>query len=167
MAEKMTLEGASRTIVVEVTEELIAKAIPRDSGHCMIADSLRLAIPTAKNVSVDLATIRFSDPAKKRRYIYLTPPSGQQALLDFDQGNPITPFKMRLNRPVQVLLTRERITAPDGTKKQAGLQRQQGVRNLTGGDGVPTRVGGHPIPNGALATNKGRIRAFGLRQLSR
>ena len=58
-----------KTWTLDVTAELIATAIPRNSGHCMIADALRAAIPSARFISVDLQTIRWSDPETNRRYI--------------------------------------------------------------------------------------------------
>ena len=48
---------------VQVTPDIINVAARRDSGHCMIADALRLAVPEAQSVSVDLATIRWTDNA--------------------------------------------------------------------------------------------------------
>src|SRR5215831_19031597 len=36
-------------ITVSVTTEHIERAVPRDSGHCMIADAIKAAIPKAKS----------------------------------------------------------------------------------------------------------------------
>ena len=58
---------------VSVTRDVIDKAERRDSSHCMIADAIRASIPDAQNVSVDLATIRWSEPKKGVRLMYLTP----------------------------------------------------------------------------------------------
>src|SRR5262245_57512785 len=69
--------------LVRVTDELIETALPKNSEHCMIADAVKIAFPGAKGVSVDLATIRFSDPEKGLRYIYLTPRIAQTALVEF------------------------------------------------------------------------------------
>jgi hypothetical protein len=77
-----------------VTAEIIETSIPADSGHCMIADGLKAAVPHATDVSVDLATIRYTDRQARRRYVYLTPPEAQRALLDFDHGNKPEPFSI-------------------------------------------------------------------------
>ena len=75
-----------------VTAEMIDTAVPRDSSHCMIVDGLKAAFPYARKPTVDLATIRFTDPATGRRYIYLTPEHAQLALLNFDHGIKPEPF---------------------------------------------------------------------------
>lgn len=163
--DKMTLKGSSRRVSGTVTDELVKLAKPRDSGHCMIADAVKVAIPEAKHVSVDLATIRFTDPTKRLRYIYLTPQSVQQALLRFDQGLTIEPFNFLLRRPAQILESGYK-TKSDGTRKRPS-QKQRGMTSpgrVVNSGLVPTRLGGTPPPNGALATTRGRIRAFGLRQ---
>ena len=52
----------SPQLTINVTEADIAKAIKRDSNHCMIADAIKHTVPGVRNVSVDLQTIRWSDP---------------------------------------------------------------------------------------------------------
>lgn len=164
--EKPTLTDIFRRINVSITAEMIERAKQRDSSHCMIAEGIRLAIPEARNVSVDLATMRFTDRTKGRRYLYLTPSSAQQALINFDQGNEVQPFTMRLQRAAQVLQAGT-VRTVDGKLKRPS-QKQNGVTKTgrTSKANVPTRLGGTPPPNGALATTRGRIRAFGLRQLN-
>lgn len=88
----------SRRVDVEVTPEVIKTAVEGDSGHCMIADAVKAAVPNARNISVDLQTIRFSDPVKRMRYVYLTPRMAQLALVDFDGGEKPEPFTFRLDR---------------------------------------------------------------------
>jgi len=88
----------SRRVDVEVTPEIIGTATQADSGHCMIADAVKAAVPGAANISVDLQTIRFSDPKKRMRYVYLTPRMAQLALVDFDAGEMPDPFTFRLDR---------------------------------------------------------------------
>lgn len=89
----------SPRINVVVTPEIISEATREDSGHCMIADAVKEAAPWARHVSVDIQTIRFSDPTTRARYVYLTPRLAQEALLDFDAGDEITPFKVQLRNP--------------------------------------------------------------------
>jgi len=88
----------SRRVDVEVTGDIIALSTQADSSHCMIADAVRKAVPGATGVSVDLQTIRFSDPVKRMRYVYLTPRIAQVALVDFDNGEEPQPFRFRLDR---------------------------------------------------------------------
>jgi len=83
-------------VTVAVTTDLIEDAARRDSGHCMIAEAVKLAVPGARRVSVDLQTIRFTDPTRDLRFTYLTPRVGQVALVDFDQGDRPEPFGFRL-----------------------------------------------------------------------
>src|SRR5215471_8576990 len=86
---------------IKVTSEHIDTAIPLDSGHCMIADAVKADLPYARSVQVDIATIRFTDPQAGKRYLYLTPPSVQAALLSFDAGLKPEPFIFRLSTPAQ------------------------------------------------------------------
>jgi hypothetical protein len=82
-----------------ITPELVADAIAEDSSHCMIAEAVKAALPYARWVSVDIQTIRFSDPQTRARYVYLTPRLGQSALVKFDAGEKVEPFRMQLRDP--------------------------------------------------------------------
>jgi hypothetical protein len=148
-----------------VTQHHIDEAIPRDSGHCMIAESVRDAFPGAARVSVDIQTIRFTDRAKGLRYIYLTPRSAQQALVNWDDGIKPEPWTMRL-RGGMVVRAGSNSTRPQSPSQRAsaleGLSKARlVVRNGSGN--VPDRVGGPTPPTSGY----GRIRAFGLRGLVR
>jgi hypothetical protein len=87
------------TLAVQVTREIIDHAVPRNSHHCMIADAVKESYPDAKYILVDLQSIRFSNLVLGRRYIYLTPAKAQHALLRFDQGKVVKPFRFTLGRP--------------------------------------------------------------------
>jgi hypothetical protein len=78
-------KGSPR-ISLEITEENRQAAIESNSGGCLIADALKRA--GWLNPTVDMATIRVTDPETKNRLTYLTPPAGQHILLSFDQGWP-------------------------------------------------------------------------------
>ena len=138
-------------IQIEVTEKEIQEALPRDSGHCMIADAVRVACPTAKSISVDLQTIRWTDLAKRLRYTYLTPRVAQVALVKFDQGIAPEPFVFRLKQG--------QVTTAGSYKKGKSLKTQ--LRKGEGSE-VHRRVGGKTPP---LAAHHGSRRAFGLRGL--
>jgi hypothetical protein len=88
-------------VTITVPEEIIAVSKVRSSSHCMVAEAVRLAVPDAKSIAVDLQTIRWTDEGRELRYIYLTPRVAQVALIDFDQGKTPEPFSFRL-RAAQV-----------------------------------------------------------------
>jgi hypothetical protein len=151
---------------IPVPQDIIDTSTERDSSHCMIADAIRRAVPKATYISVDLATIRFSDMAAGLRYVYLTPRSAQAALLAFDHGEKPKPFKVRLEG-AHVLLT------GNAKKARASLEPKYGDK----GKGKPVRTGGQAPPVGPLHrgagssrhddARTGRRREFGLRAIIR
>jgi hypothetical protein len=160
--------GAPRITVV-VTKDIIDRSEQRDSSHCMLAEAVKAAVPNAQKVSVDLQTIRFTDPEKRLRYIYLTPRQAQVALILFDQGKHNDPFTVFL-RGAQVIkmgdpaAPRARSATPampEGTKAEF---RQPSPGNP---HDVPLIIGGTAPPTGPLTntTYRGKRRAFGLRLL--
>jgi hypothetical protein len=159
-----------------VTTEMIEAAVPQDSAHCMIADGLKAAMPHARSVSVDLASIRFTDPANGRRYIYLTPIPAQVALLDFDQGHKPDPFTVKCHaaqivEPKRKPVAKQPSPSLTETPGESGEQpspsltevpeerpRRQNARlipNPAGGGTVPIKLGGNPPPLGPLARGTG------------
>lgn len=157
---------------LNVTQEVIDQSTERDSSHCMIAEAVRLAVPMAQRIAVDLATIRFTDPNRNLRYTYLTPRAGQVALVNFDQGRKPEPFTMSL-RGGQVTQANPRHSGRP-RKGETEAQRTQRLAALTKGrlvlgqsratkGNVPTKVGGTPPPT----MEWGKRRAFGLRGLER
>ncbi len=171
------LTGISRKLNISVDVETIDRAQERSSSHCMIADAIRKTNPGAQAVQVDLQTIRFTDPKKKARYIWLTPPLAQRALINFDQGIPCEPFVFQTTRPVQVVRAKGRggkgtprrsagEPAPRSPKQPS--KASEGVVGLNAeAKGRPVVLGGKPIPNAVLsnAPRKGLVRRFGLAQL--
>jgi len=149
VAGKPTLKGINRTITVEVTQPLIDRAQKGDSSHCMIADAVRAALPDVKSVSVDVVSIRFTDPAKRQRYIYLTPRVAQLALINFDQGVQTQPFRFQLKKAVQVVESGQR-TAADGTQKRPSRAVQKVIG--TSGRNWPVKLGGEAPAVGALSS---------------
>lgn len=164
---------------VPITKEQINESIARDSSHCMIADAIRAHVPDAKHISVDLQTIRFSDPKKGLRYTYLTPRIGQVALVNFDQGIKPDPFELPL-RGAQVTYSgsrqkrsaksevspaqhRQRMEASEKSRKvREKLKKARLVDRNASGD-VPEVVGGKTPPK----IPGGNRREFGLRGLVR
>jgi hypothetical protein len=192
--------GAKRAVSpglkIEVTKELIEDAKGRDSSHCMIAEAVKAAFPEASYVSVDLQTIRFSDPVKRLRYTYLTPRIAQIALIDFDQEVTPEPFDFTLRRG-QVTLSggregreRRRLSEAEQQQRAAAGKRGNEARRATlksqelvgtkqklhgagpGGDDVgvvPEKLGGKTPPKARAkdGTPISRRREFGIRALVR
>jgi hypothetical protein len=164
----------SPCVTVVVSERLIYEAEQRDSGHCMISEAIKEAVPTAQNISTDLQTIRWSDPAKRLRYTYLTPRVAQIALIKFDQGIASEPFQFRLGRAAHIAYMFKR-SKEELEKHAADLRRSRNkkIAKRPQEGCVPTIVGGKPPPIANLAdpiparapTHLARRRAFGLRQL--
>lgn len=178
---------------VAVTTEIIAAAVPTDSGHCMIADAVKAAIPHASDVTVDLATIRYTDRHARRRYVYLTPPDAQDALLDFDNGILPAPFEVVAHAAQIRDLPPKKAKTPKApraktlaisTPTAAGppaeplaiseapteapaeprkYQRAAVVNNPAGGGTAPIRVGGSLPRMGALPAGTGSHNALAHR----
>jgi hypothetical protein len=155
-------------VAVQVTREIIDSAEQRDSSHCMIAEAVKAAVPGAAKVSVDLQTIRFTDPQRRLRYVYLTPRQAQLALVAFDQGLHTDPFSMTL-RGAQVLKVGDpKAPRPEGkTPPMPEGKRVELVQRQNDHPGVPEVVGGYAPPVAALSNTRygGKRRAFGLRGL--
>lgn len=179
----------SPRLKVEVTQERIDHAITRDSRHCMIAEAIRAAVPEAKSISVDLATIRFTDPRRGLRYTYLTPRIAQVSLVQFDRRKKPAPFEFNLRQGhvayAGSTATRKEKHREAGTTARTGStegRRKGGKRGAEAlrktrlvtrngkanpkGD-VLDRVGGKAAPLQSVADDVPftRRRAFGVRAL--
>lgn len=157
-----------RGIVLDVSQEIINAAIPKDSSHCIIADALRAAVPAARHVSVDLQTIRFTDPATSKRYVFLTPGPAQSVLVNFDQGVMPEPFLMRLGKPAQIVKSGRTARDKGETDAHPNMPPGQRRRLRTRTDatqGHPQVLGGKLPPTAALSSTRGKRRTFGLRTL--
>lgn len=49
-------------VMVDITKAIIDESIRNNSSHCMVAEAIRLAVPGARRVAVDIFTCRFTDP---------------------------------------------------------------------------------------------------------
>jgi hypothetical protein len=133
-------------VKIHVTPELIERATYRDSRHCVVAEALQLARPHFKNILVDLQTIRWTNPRTRKRYICLTPEIAGQALVDFDQGNPIQPFTVNLD-PIQAT-EMKRYKRADGSTSTTPKTPTRTLRLKS--NGQPIVEGGKPLPSGHL-----------------
>lgn len=157
-------------VKLQITEELIEDAIPRDSPHCLWAEAVKAAVPDAKYISVDIQTIRFTDPRKGLRYTYLTPRIAQVALIQFDQGIRPTPHSVQLrngqvtpsggrNKSRQTPLSDREIARRKAAPSVMGKGKAKLGKPIAPGS-VPERRGGKTPPIAA-----GQRRAFGVRGL--
>jgi len=162
-----------------VSEEVIAKALPANSGHCMISDAVALAAKgkgwKIGKVLTDLQTIRFTDLRAKRRLVCFTPRVGQLALLAFDQGKKPEPFEFRL-KPVQVIEghgnagRKRKVKEGEKVEGEAGGEGEGEVKpprrekkakaRMAVSPGRYMKIGGSQLP-----TTIGLRREFGLRQM--
>jgi hypothetical protein len=134
----------------------------------MIAEAVKVAVPGASKVSVDLQTIRFTDLEKRLRYVYLTPRQAQLALVSFDQGIHTDPFSMVLRGAQVVKVGDPRAPRPKGNvPAMPDGQRAELVQRYADHVNVPDIVGGKAPPTSALSNTHygGKRRAFGLRGL--
>jgi len=46
---------------------------------------------------VDRQSIRFSNPKRKKRFVYLTSPIAAEKLVEFDQGKDVQPFEVSMS----------------------------------------------------------------------
>ena len=88
---------------ITVGDTHIAESLQRSSSACAIAEAVKQQIPNAIHVSVDLATIRWTDRVKQLRYVALTPVCAQELIVNFDQGlrEKLEPISFDL-RPVMI-----------------------------------------------------------------
>ena len=171
--------------VVHVLQEDIDRGLTNDSSHCPVAEAIKAEVEGAKYVAVDLATIRVS--IDDTRYIYATPASVAEFLVNFDSGSKhLRPFKFRLLKPLKEIdrearrLNRETHTQREAKRKTVQQTNVRGAKSTPkkqrqdGGGGVGTTVqkGGKvniPLAKGsnlAAAKRVGRARTYGMRNLT-
>jgi hypothetical protein len=148
-------------LTVEVTAQHIADARRRNSGHCMSAEAMKDALRARginpESVSVDVQTMRFSDPAKGLRYIYLSPRIVQKNAIVWDQGDDVPeedrvkPFQFRLSGAVVINMQTGKGGPKGGAPGPATLVVRKGNR--------VSRAGGKPPPKISMRREYG-LRAF-------
>jgi hypothetical protein len=168
-AKPKVSQPVPKIIEVTVTADVIAKAVRNDSGHCVASDAANASIPGAR-CETDLQSMTLTLRDHGIRVAYLTPPIVQQALIDFDDGKPMRPFRFALRRADAIQVRRYRKRDPE-TGKQGGLalgdSEGHGQRKTikTGETRVAPTGASRIPPVGVLANRKGRVRRYGLRQL--
>lgn len=139
--------GRAPRITVEVTAKRINEGAKRNSNHCMVAESLKDSHPNLNYIAVDIQTIRATNKKKGERYIWLTPRSVQEMIINFDRGVKPMPFSFVCGDG-QTVPTYRRTT-------KAKLRRSQ-----YGKSNIPAVSGGR-----APRRSVGLRRSFGLRSL--
>jgi hypothetical protein len=94
MNEELQISIPKPTITI--TQEILDRACRANAHRCMIAEAIKEQVPQASRVNVDLRTIRWSDSKKGLRYVYMVPPIAADALIRFDKGASLRPFRFRL-----------------------------------------------------------------------
>lgn len=159
------LKGAAPQLKVNVTKDCIDNGTERNSNHCMIAEAVKNARPNLSHVCVDIQTIRATNRKLGERYIWLTPKSAQQLIVDFDRGKRPTPFSVTLNAGQTVEVAT--MTAAHKEKKRAyaaaAAKKNRKARLIKNGRGnsIPHIHGGAQPPRSV-----GSRRSFGLRTLN-
>lgn len=157
---------ASPHIKVNVSAQAIADATAKNSSHCMTAVAVTNACNRrhidATHVAVDIQTIRFSDPARGLRYVYLTPRPVQDKILRWDQGMVVEPFSFILKagavHPMNVssAKTRKQKTVARAMKRKLKVARFRATK----GGKIERVVGGREPPSVSQRREFG-LRAYG------
>lgn len=154
MVTKSAGHAVNRTITVKAGN--IDRGMKADSKHCMIADAVSQQVKGASFVSVDIQSIRFSNLKTGKRYIYLTPHVVQQAILQFDRGEMVRPFKF-------VLWAHEGFEKTLRSRQgNADVYRAKVRRNRNPKKEAAARAARKRAPRGAQAAPT-KTREFGLR----
>jgi hypothetical protein len=177
----MPTKPTAPRVTLDVKADTIVRASRKDSGRCMVADTIRAQVPGASNILVDVGTIRWSDRQAGYRYTYLTPLKARAAIALFDQGVVVQPFTMRLTKAVQIqpmTTTREsakRTKRPTTSGPQLPLVDEVGEVTVLGGKQIPLDAlpgtSAAERERSAKARKRGlsggrRQRVFGLRELT-
>lgn len=127
-------KGTSPTLDVELTQAMYDAAKRSRSGGCLIADAIKKQYPQFVNVSVDMATIRFSDRVRGERYTYITTPDAQTVLAGFDQGLPLRVDRLTIRRAAFVTpIIQTRSAAAAATDRSRAAMARLEAKKTTGG----------------------------------
>jgi hypothetical protein len=148
-------------IRIDVSQANIDEGVRHSGSHCMIREAIHDKYPNARNILVDLQTIRFTDKKEKLRYIWLTPRTALVSLIRWDDGIKLKPFHFRLTEG-QVVSARTR--GSDGKEKPHHNLGKKTIRlHKRAHKQRPNIVGGKPPPLHKFSQR----REFGLRSITR
>lgn len=143
-------------VQLNITKKLIDEAIKGDSSHCMIAEAVKIAYPSASHVHVDIQTIRFTDPERRERYFFLTPRRAQMEILAFDHGDPVRPFRTTIKDPM---------VQPSGT----GEKKAQMVKSTVSGKRSTPKIvlGKDSPPRAPLGGTTGSVKKAAAKKVAK
>lgn len=122
----------SPRVVLDITEDIIQSAVRANSSACVYADAIKAQVPNATRVSVDLATMAWTDPRAGVRYTYLTPDAARVSLFGFDRGVSPVPHELVLHRAVRVsAITQARSRAERRARRLAELESKAARGDLS------------------------------------
>ena len=117
----------SPRVTVSVTKRAIDQGIRSDAAYCVVAEALRQVLPPeTRNISVDMGSIRWTDPVKNIRYAYICPRVCQIALVRFDRGVRPEPFTFNLRQAAH--LSRGKVRPSPAQIETAALKKLAGKK---------------------------------------
>jgi hypothetical protein len=140
MKQSTSKSYASR-VKIEVTAQNIRDACQANSKHCMIAQAIATQFPGVRNISVDMMNIRWSDPEKGWRYIYMTPKPAQYALVHYDMGLETKPFSFQVRSGHATPM----ILGSGKNRKRAHKVRENKILKTTDKGTIVHSVGSKPV----------------------
>jgi hypothetical protein len=114
---KTPLIDFKRSIRVRVDQDAIDQSMRKSSAHCMIATAIKRQYPRLRNIVVNITQIGMTDPKTGVRSLFLTPRIAQIALLNYDWGKAVEPFKFQAKDPVVRLWKKHSRSDRKGRKK--------------------------------------------------
>jgi hypothetical protein len=87
-----------QTTVTISAEAITAMTVGRIPAERILVEAVRAARPEARNVAVDLGTIRWTDPKTGERVAFATPATVRDVLLGLPRGAAPVPFRFILGR---------------------------------------------------------------------
>jgi hypothetical protein len=166
MNESTSLKGYASRVRIYITAEIIKAACMANSRHCIIAEAIAAQLPNVRNISVDMMNIRWSDPEKGWRYIYMTPKPAQYALVDYDMGLEIQPFSFQvrsgLATPMHLGTGKNRKRAHKVPENKILKASDKGtIVHSVGRDSVPMCVKDSPAGSKSIPITPGRVGGIG------
>lgn len=112
---------------LNITQDIIDKACPRDGAHCIVAMAVKAVDPEARNISVDTARIKFTSGDTK--YMFNTPAKLQPIIiaLDEDKKEVIKPIRIKLQNgytcPKKEQVAKSYFNKPKSKRKKSKVSK--------------------------------------------
>jgi len=140
---------------ITTNQEHIEYGVRNNSHRCPMSLAIRQRFPSARYISIDLQTIRYSLPEYGLRFIWMTPPAGQRFLRYFEGGREgeLRPFTMALRGLFLMDIQRR----PERKGKKPVRKPKAKLHQFGGGNNLPATIGGK------APSKVGTDRIFGVR----